>query len=330
MASINRSRKNRHNQNNHNNNNNNNNQHNKNNRNINRNLFNTRINNTNRRSNALSRKRTNASNKMHNYYLKKSYGYTKPIITTYLSTKLSDNSQFWWSFLKSNDKLKDAIRSKHFEINSMFPKMYTFGNNFRDYIYNYINKPCKIFINFDENREGKYFTNLFINTLNGIERERDEQQIIANFLFSEFEGKTDFLICDDNSNVLFYKVDELKLMLDITNKYFEIPITMSDIKRIMCQYISPENLNSNVDPYIHSNFYYIIMLFGSTLQCNMKNLNLKNLNNFQENININMEDLPQRIKDKKISLQSKQRLGVLKQIYDEYIQHFTPKNKELN
>ena len=304
---------------------------NKNNRNNknNRHIFNSITFNTTR-SKAESRKRTNISNKMHNYYLKKSYGYTKPIITTYLSTKLSDNSQFWWSFLKSNDKLKDAIRSKHFEINAMFPKMYTFGNNFRDYIYNYINKPCKIFINFDENREGKYFTNLFINKLNGLPRERDEQQIIANFLFSEFKGSTDFLICDDNSNILFYKVDELKLMLNITNKYFEVPITMSDIKKIMCHYISAENLNSNNDPYIHSNFYYIIMLFGSTMQCNMKNMNLKNLNNFQENLNINIEDLPKLIKDKKVSLESKQRLGVLKQIYDEYIQHFTPKNKELN
>jgi hypothetical protein len=293
-------------------------------------LFNSTSNIRNTRSTAPNRNKTNVDYKMHNYYLKKNYGYTINIINTYLITKLSDNSQFWWSFLKSNDKLKDAIRSTHFEINKMFPKMYTFGNDFRDYIYNYINKPCKIFINFDKNREGKYFTNLFINKLNGIPRERDEQQIIANFLFSEFTGKTDFLICDDNSNILFYKVDELKLILDITNKYFEVLITMSDIKRIMCHYISPENLNSNSDPYVHSNFYYIMLLFGSTIQCNMKNINLKQLNNFQENLNINTEDLPYLLKNKKVSLQSKQRLGVLKQIYDEYIQHFTPKNKELN
>ena len=71
------------------------------------------------------------------------------------------------------------------------------------------------------------------------------------------------------------------------------------------------------------------MLFGSTIQCNMKNLNLKNLNNFQENLNIDVKDLP-RIKEKKVSLPSKQRLSVLKKIYDEYIQHFEPKHKEFN
>ena len=293
-------------------------------------LFNSTYSNNNRNSrpNTPKKNKTNANIIIHNHYLKKSYGYTKNIINIYLS-KLSDNSQFWWSFLKSNDKVKHTIRSRHPEINIMFPQMYTFGNNFRDYIYNYINKPCKIFINFDENREGRYFTNLFINKLNGNPREKDEQQIIANFLFSEFEGKTDFLICDDNLNVLFYKVDELKLMLDITNKYFEVPITMSDIKRIMCHYITPEELNSSTDPYVYSNFYYIIMLFGSTIQCNMKNLNLKNLNNFQENLNIDVKDLP-RIKEKKVSLPSKQRLSVLKKIYDEYIQHFEPKHKEFN
>ena len=56
----------------------------------------------------------------------------------------------------------------------------------------------------------------------------------ANFLFSEFKGSTDFLICDDNSNILFYKVDELKLMLNITNKYF---FKKSEIKNPQHDYI---------------------------------------------------------------------------------------------
>jgi hypothetical protein len=132
-----------------------------------RQLFNSTSFNNNRsrnRSRASSRA-SSRNNSMHDWYLRKSYGYTKHITKMTLGAGiLSDKSQLWWSFLKSDDKARDKIRSAVPEINKQFPNIFKFSNDyntFRDYIYNYINKPCKIFVDFDKNREGKYFTKLF-------------------------------------------------------------------------------------------------------------------------------------------------------------------------
>ena len=255
---------------------------------------------------------------------------------------LSDSTDCFWYFLKYDEDVKDHLRGMNREIYRMFPKILKMneGNDFRDYIHNFLNKPCKIFLNFDNTSTENYFRDIFIykTTYNGdtrtmtkIKRTKEEQSTIVDFLFSDFPTKVDFFICGNESNVLFYKPEELNLMIKITNKYF--PITMMDIQRMLCTYITGDSIISSSNPFIHSEFYYIQMLFGSTLQCDMKRINSTPLHNFHFNLNSNKKDFPNYIKRipnnlpeppysmyTMFKINSVKRIFMLKDIYREYIE----------
>ena len=255
---------------------------------------------------------------------------------------LSDNVDVFWYFLKYDEDVKDQLRSMNREIHIKFPKTLeeiNEGNDFRDYIHYFLNKPCKIFLNFDNTSKGNYFRDIFIykttyngyrRTITSIKRTKEEQCTIVDFLFSDFPTKVDFFICGNESNVMFYKPKELELMLEITKKYF--PITMMDIKRMLCKYITRDDLISASNPFVYIEFYYIQMLFGSTVQCDMKRINSTPLHNFHFNLNSKKEDLPNYIKSipntlperysmqTKFRIQSVQKIFMLKDIYREYIE----------
>jgi hypothetical protein len=78
--------------------------------------------------------------------------------------KLDDGTEFLWMFLKNDDDIKLKLKEKFPVLNNLFPKTYYFtdSSDFRDYLHNYINKPCKIIINFDNTKYYDIFKKMFI------------------------------------------------------------------------------------------------------------------------------------------------------------------------
>ena len=113
------------------------------------------------------------------------------------------------------------------------------------------------------------------------------------------------------NNILFYKEEELDLMIKITNKT-GTKITLDDVKQMMSKFITPQD---RLDKTVEFNFNYILMLFGSTTQCNMKGIKSKELDDFHIDLNFTDEYLNKL----KLIPEEKQKFNSLKSIYEEYI-----------
>ena len=246
--------------------------------------------------------------------------------------KLDDGTEFLWMFLKNDDDIKLKLKENFPVLNDLFPfiKTYSFtkSNDFRDYLHNYITKPCKIIIDFDNREYYNIFKFNFIHNKYGTLRDITEQNKIVKYLFSEFKGETKFHICNNThySNILFYKVRELDIMIRITNEknYFggTSKMTINKILQLSCNFITPEKLRNKHSLYYF--FYYILMLFGSTSQCDMKQINGTNLDNFRQDLTFSKkENLPHIFNLSVISSYDRQaiekRLPILLSIYEEYM-----------
>jgi len=201
--------------------------------------------------------------------------------------KLDDGTEFLWMFLKNDDDTKLKLRKKFPILNDLFPFIKTYSfidfSDFRDYLHNYINKPCKIIINFDNSIYYDIFKKMFRFDKEDKPRTIEEQNKIVKYLFSEFKGETNFYICSETNNILFYKVRELELILKITNKqkyFFYGDYSANDILSKMCIFYTEEELSDY--PRSYCIYYYILMLFGSTTECDMNQINGKKIHNIDD------------------------------------------------
>jgi hypothetical protein len=134
-----------------------------------------------------------------------------------------------------------------------------------DFLYNNIGK---IVINFDKNEIGDKLVNLFIGdkfkgNLRTLRRE------IINLLFPKSYIKIYYHICKNNSNVVFYDVENLKLL----NEYLKqnnIIKTVDDLLELTCTWI----VDSSSEDYA-----LIKILFGSTNICGWQSCNHDKLYN---------------------------------------------------
>lgn len=204
--------------------------------------------------------------------------------------KLNDNTYYLWNLLKLDQK------NAYNKLNIIKPTLFV-GNEFRDYIFNYINKPCKFIVNFDntdydskflwnfiykklrqdiiydlkttikdlrvdpKKQNRKHNNNKPINKL--IQRSTKERQQITNYLFSEYNGKTKFHICENKKNIIFYKPDILDILIDLANKsgLFVIKDQNYLLEKYSCTWTNGQ------DDYIES---FIKILHGTTTECELK------------------------------------------------------------
>uniref|UniRef100_A0A6C0EVL5 Uncharacterized protein n=1 Tax=viral metagenome TaxID=1070528 RepID=A0A6C0EVL5_9ZZZZ len=222
---------------------------------------------------------------------------------------LTDNTYDLWSLLKLDQT--NAFK----QLGIVKPSKFK-GNEFRDYIFNYINKPCKFIVNFDiTDYYSKFLWNfIYINFRQDVDydlnttikvlqvdkikqnrknnnkpkyklkqRSTKERQHITNYLFSEYNGKTKFHICKNKTNIIFYKPDILDILINLANQTgLFVNIDINDVlENYSCTWTNGQ------DDYIKS---FIKILHGTTKSCDLKSETGKKYDNFNAYNNIIITD----------------------------------------
>jgi len=139
-------------------------------------------------------------------------------------------------------------------------------NETKDFLYNNIGK---IVINFDKNETGDELVNLFIGDKFNGDVKILRQKIINRLFPDQSYIRIRYYICKDNSNVVFYDVENLRLLSEYLNKNGIIK-TVDDLLELTCTWI---------DDYSSEDYALIKILFGSTNICGWQSVNKDNLYN---------------------------------------------------